>query len=396
MEIIFLTLKVVIVIIGMYLFASAIYIFIHALAGHFFKSKKVDEAYAYPKGVVLIPAYKEDAVIFGVAIRALQQDYPGDFDVVVIADQLQPETMNQLKTLPIKLVEVNFEKSTKSKALNFAMAQLKDEYEFSVILDADNILQKGGLKRFADYIMSGEMVVQGRRTAANLETDFSFLDSLSEEMNNHIYNAGSNALNYSSRIVGSGVAFGYELLKKVMLEIDVVGGFDKALELKLIQAKYKITYAPEIVTYDEKVDNAEVFGKQRSRWLSAQYQFFFQNITQGMIELLRGNKDYAAKLFQYILPPRLLFPMIALLGAITILTVYPFGGMIWMMAFVFVFFAYLISIPKRLYGKKMFESGGAILTAAFQTVKALLSMNSASKTFVHTPHKGSEISSYDK
>lgn len=396
MDIIFLTLKVVTVIIGIYLFTSAIYIFTHALAGHFFESKKVKEAYAYPKGVILIPAYKEDAVIFSVAVRALQQDYPGDFDVVVIADHLQGETMEQLKTLPIKLVEVNFEKSTKSKALNFAMDQLKDEYEFSVILDADNILQKGGFKRFADYIMSGEMVVQGRRTAANLETNFSFLDSLSEEMNNHIYNAGSNALNYSSRIVGSGVAFQYELFKNMMGEIDVIGGFDKALELKLIQAKHKITYAPDIVTYDEKVDNAEVFGKQRSRWLSAQYQFFFKNIAKGWTQLLKGNVDYIVKLIQYILPPRLLFPMIALLGAIILITTYPLAGILWMSAFVFVFFGYLISIPKRLYGKKMFESGGTVIVAAMQTVKALLNMNSASKTFVHTPHKGSEISSYDK
>lgn len=396
MELIFLTFKILSVLIGIYLVISAAYIFIHAIAGHFFKPKNVNEAYAYPKAVVLIPAYKEDAVIFGVAMRALQQDYPGDFDVVVIADQLKEETMDQLSTLPLKLVEVNFEKSTKSKALNFAMDQLDDEYEFSVILDADNIMQKGSLKRFADYIMAGETVVQGRRTASNLETDFSFLDSLSEEMNNHIYNAGSNALNYSSRIVGSGVAFQYQLFKRVMKEIDVVGGFDKALELKLIQSKHKITYAPDVVTYDEKVDDAEVFGRQRSRWLSAQYQFFFENVIQGMVQLLRGNGDYVAKLFQYILPPRLLFPMISFVGAAVVLSVYPAGGMIWMAAFLLVFFGYILSIPRRLYSKKMFESGGAIFTAAFQTVKALLNMNSAAKTFVHTPHKGSEISSYDK
>lgn len=396
MEIIFFTFKMLSVLIGIYLLTSAAYVFIHAIAGHFFKVKAVKEAYAYPKCVVLIPAYKEDAVIFGVAMRAVQQDYPGDFDVVVITDQLKSETISHLYTLPIKVIEVNFEKSTKSKALNFAMAQLDDEYEFSVILDADNVMQKGALKKFADYIMAGETVVQGRRTASNLETDFSFLDSLSEEMNNHIYNAGSNALNYSSRIVGSGVAFQYPLFKAVMKEVDVVGGFDKALELKLIQSNHKITYASDVVIYDEKVDDAEVFGRQRSRWLSAQYQFFFENLIQGIIQFLRGNGDYVAKLFQYILPPRLLFPIICFLGSVVVLPVYPAAGIIWIAAFLLVFFAYILAIPKRLYGKKMFELGGAVFTAAFQTVKALLNMNSAAKTFVHTPHKGSEISSYDK
>lgn len=396
MEIIFITLKVFTVLIGIYFLISAVYILIHAIAGHFFKPKKVQEAYAYPKGVILIPAYKEDAVIFGVAFRALQQHYPGYFDVVVIADQLKTETIQKLQTLPVKLVEVNFEKSTKSKALNFAMSKLEKEYEFSVILDADNIMQKGSLKKFADYIMAGETVIQGRRTASNLETDFSFLDSLSEEMNNHIYNAGSNALNCSSRIVGSGVAFQYKTFKNVMKEVDVVGGFDKALELKLIQAKHKIIYAPEIITYDEKVDSAEVFGRQRSRWLSAQYQFFFENLAQGMSQLLKGNGDYVTKLFQYILPPRLLFPMFCFFGALVTVIFDPSTGIIWVAAFVFILTAYLLSIPKRLYGKKMMESGGAVFKAAFQTMKALFKMNSAAKTFVHTPHKGAEISSYDK
>src|SRR5690606_12565341 len=95
---------------------------------------------AHRKTVILIPAYKEDTVIVSSVKALLQVNYPKDFfDIVVIADSLQPATLIELDALPIKTVEVAFEKSTKAKALNQAMAVLKDEYEIAVISDADNI-----------------------------------------------------------------------------------------------------------------------------------------------------------------------------------------------------------------------------------------------------------------
>jgi cellulose synthase/poly-beta-1,6-N-acetylglucosamine synthase-like glycosyltransferase len=41
---------------------------------------------------------------------------------------------------PIKLIEVSFDKSTKSKALNKAMATLDQDYDIAVVLDADNVM----------------------------------------------------------------------------------------------------------------------------------------------------------------------------------------------------------------------------------------------------------------
>jgi cellulose synthase/poly-beta-1,6-N-acetylglucosamine synthase-like glycosyltransferase len=42
--------------------------------------------------------------------------------------------------LPIKLIEVSFDKSTKSKTLNKAMATLDQDYDIAVVLDADNVM----------------------------------------------------------------------------------------------------------------------------------------------------------------------------------------------------------------------------------------------------------------
>jgi cellulose synthase/poly-beta-1,6-N-acetylglucosamine synthase-like glycosyltransferase len=373
-----------------YFLLSALYIFVHALAGHFFNPKKYKNDKS-PKALILIPAYKEDNVIVSVAKKALSQKYNGEFDVVVIADKLKENTIRNLKKLPIKLIEVSFEKSTKSKALNLAMSKLNDDYNFVIILDADNVMEENAIKLFSDYFVNNVDIVQGKRTASNLNSNFSYLDGISEEVNNHIYCAGSNALGFSSRLVGSGMAFNYKLFKEVMLEIDVIGGFDKALELKMISKNKKIVYDPNIITYDEKVENAEVFGNQRSRWLSAQYEFFFKNIKNGINQLLKGNFDYVIKLYQFILPPRLLFPLITFIGSL--ITYITFNQLFytWLSSFLLVVISYTISIPLNKFNYRMFLVFGSLLEAMWQTIKAIFKMKKASKEFIHTPHKGLEI-----
>ena len=125
-----------------YFTISCLYVLAYAVAGHFYKKQKHLPNQKLNKLAVFIPAYKEDAVIVEVAQKALFQQYPPSFfDVIIIADSLQDQTLNNLKKLPIKLVEVSFENSTKAKALNAAMNSLTKTYNYAIILDADNIME---------------------------------------------------------------------------------------------------------------------------------------------------------------------------------------------------------------------------------------------------------------
>src|SRR5689334_17493244 len=112
-----------------------------AFGGLLYKSPALPATIKNLRFCVLIPSYKEDAVILDGAQKNLLQSYPASFfDIVVIADSLQPATIAALRKLPIKVVEVSFESSTKVKSLNTALAQLPDEYDYAVILDADNVM----------------------------------------------------------------------------------------------------------------------------------------------------------------------------------------------------------------------------------------------------------------
>ena len=77
------------------------------------------------------------------------------YDVVVIADQLQEETMQKLKALPILVTEVFLETSTKVKALNIAFKDLEKSYDHAIIIDADNVMEKNFISKMNRLHCSG-------------------------------------------------------------------------------------------------------------------------------------------------------------------------------------------------------------------------------------------------
>jgi len=399
MDYIYFILHIIEYTIFIYLGLSAIYILIFAFAGKLMSGKKSKniKPVKLRKYAVLIPGYKEDNVICEVAIESLKQDYPTDcFDIVIIADSFQPETIEKLKLLPIKLIEVVFEKSTKSKALNKAMEVLGDKYDVALVLDADNIMETGFISKINKAFDDGFQIVQGHRIAKNTNTSFAILDAISEELNNHIFRKGHRALGLSSALIGSGMAFDYSLFKKRMLEINAVGGFDKELELTFLRDKKKIEYIEDALVYDEKVQKVEVFENQRKRWLSAQFVYFGRFFFSGLYHLLfKRNIDFFDKVIQMISPPRILLIGITGILALIISLVQIFTPTTdffsipysyWIIVFIIVVLAFILSIPAKFYNR---ETLNALLTLpkAFTSMfLSLFKLKGANKKFIHTQH----------
>ena len=231
-------------IILLYFVYVVVYTAFFAFAGVFYKALPLLPTQRNLKFCVLIPSYKEDAVIIDVAQKALNQSYAHDhYDVVIIADSLQPSTIAFLQTLPIKVIEVQFESSTKVKSLNMALGQLpNDKYDYAVILDADNIMEPDFLQRqnalLAGY---GFKAVQGQRKPKNQNTNLAFLDGVSEAINNHLFRQGSNPIGLSSALIGSGMIFPYAVLKDELSMIDTTVEY-KALQIAFVERAYHINY----------------------------------------------------------------------------------------------------------------------------------------------------------
>ena len=386
----------------LYLGFSAIYIFIFALAGRLFYKKKLHTVSTKNRKIaVLIPGYKEDSVIIDVAQQSLNQDYPKEmYDIIIIADSFLPKTIEQLKLLPIKVIEVTFDKSTKSKALNKAMETLGDDYDIALVLDADNIMATDFITKINEAFDNGFEVVQGHRVAKNTNTAFAILDAISEEINNHIFRKGHRALGLSSALIGSGMAFEYKMFKNRMLEINAVGGFDKELELTLLRDKIKIEYLETALVFDEKVQKVEVFENQRKRWLSAQFVYFSRFFFDGLFHLfLKANIDFFDKVYQMISPPRvLLFGITGIIAVISLIISILFPQNIilsiflsyWISIFIIVLLAFILSIPVKFYNRDTLRALFTLPKAFWSMFMSLFKLKGANKKFIHTQHGSTE------
>jgi cellulose synthase/poly-beta-1,6-N-acetylglucosamine synthase-like glycosyltransferase len=383
------------IILTAYVAFSTVYIFIFGFASLFRTEHKLFGTSDQYKCLVLIPAYKEDVVILEVAKKATEVDYPNDkLDIVVIADSLKETTLEKLRALPINVHVVDFEKSTKAKALNSALDHYQSDYDIVYVIDADNIMEADFIKKVNYPFDKGFVAVQGHRVAKNTNTKVAILDAISEEINNSIFRQGHRALGVSSAFIGSGLAVKYDIFTRMMKNVTHVGE-DKELEMFLLKENYKIEYTPDAYVYDEKVQQYGNMVNQRRRWLFAQFDFFGQYIGDATINLItKGNTNYFDKVLQQALIPRSLligliglyfvvFAVLALFG----LNHYSFLYIEqWISIALILVLTLLISIPKKHYNKQtlmaVMQLPKGIVVMFISLIKSAFSGN----TFFHTTH----------
>lgn len=381
-----------------YVGIGVLYFLVFALAALLPFRKKAATTDKQAKIAVFIPGYKEDGIIYHVAEDALKQQYPHYlFDVIVIADSFDPRTIQKLKHLPIILNEVSFEKSTKAKSINETMGMLQKGYDIAVVLDADNLMAPNFLKLVNDSYQNGAQAMQGHRTAKNQDTAFARMDAMSEEINNNIFRKGHTVLGLPSALIGSAMAFDYQMYKEVMAGIDVVSGFDKELEVQLISRGIDIEYLQDALVYDEKVQSSEIFEKQRTRWLAAQVNFAKKYFFPSVLSLVtKGQVALFDKTLQFVILPRAL-TIAAMVILVLVSAIIP-NPILWKLSLaIFAGFvlAMLVAIPKRFYNGRMLSTLFNLPKAIFAMLGSLLKINQAKNTFIHTPHSHVEAKNVD-
>lgn len=388
MELILHILDIIFWLIFIYLGSYCLYLFVFSVCGRLIKVAAPPATDHLHKFVIYIPAYKEDAIILNTAASATNIDYPEHlYHVCVIADSLQPETVAQLKTMRLQVVEVVFESSTKSKALHKAIEHTADDFDAAVVYDIDNVAAPDFLQHINRYLAAGHKVIQGHRVAKNTDTPIAVLDAISEEINNHIFRKAQRVFGLSAAIIGSGMALEYQLFKSVMLRIDAVGGFDKEMGLLLTRDKISVAYSEEALMYDEKVSKGDNFKNQRKRWLSAQFSLFRKYWKSGLAALFKeGNLDYFNEVYHTAILPRVLMMGIMPLMLIFSLTGIGPAWQYWLVATLLCYIAIVAAIPPRFFDKKL---GRAVLKLPFIFFTMLLllfKLKGANKKFIHTTH----------
>lgn len=390
MEQIYKIIHLLLWILAVYLSFNCLYLVIFALAGLFPLAGVQKYASSYKKIAVLFPTYHADEVIIESVRATLVHDYKGEFGIVVIADGLMPDTIKQLEVMGAEVIEVFFEKSTKGKALLYAIEKLKNRgFDIAVVLDVDNLMGPHCLEAVNSSFQHGHKVIQLHRTAKNLDTSFAFLDACNEEINNHIYRKGQAVLGLSPALIGSGMAFDYSYFYTLLKNVGDTVGEDKKMDFLIAGDRTKVTYLNDIFVYDEKVSSASVFTTQRTRWIASQIEFLRIYTMPGIKELFKGNIEFFNKTVQTMLMPRIL-----LLGLLFVMALQSFfnrlgpGKILWLTLFFSICVTLLISVPIRFYrDKRLYLAIWQIPRAMIGMVIALFSIGKVKKSNLATPHQ---------
>lgn len=368
------------------------YLLFYTIASYFYRPPSYPAAKKQRRFLVLFPAYKEDRVIVNAVRSFLRQDYPATlFDVIVISDQMQPETNETLRQLPIRLLTADYTDSSKAKALTLAMNSLAGEaYHVVAVLDADNIVTPNFLSEINRAFDTGLRSVQARRTGKNLHTGVALLDGVSEEINNAIFRSGHNAVGLSASLSGSGMAFDAEWFARNVKRLQTAGE-DKELETLLLQQRIHTGYLSQLPVYDEKTQKTTAIKKQRKRWIAAQFGTLLTVLPDLPKALFKGNLDYCDKIFQWMLPPRLL-QLAAVFGlALAAMLFCPAQtGIKWVMLALGQTAALLLPIPRQLWNKQLLKAVTKIPLLALMMAGNLFKLKGANRNFIHTEHGGKE------
>ena len=337
--------------------------------------------------LVLFPAYSEDRVIVGSVKKFLFQNYPQDkYHVAVISDHQQESTERLLSGLPVTVLRPVFDKSSKAKALQYAISEVSGQYNYVVVLDADNIVETNFLHRLNILLKEGYKAVQCHRCAKNSDSSVSVLDGVSEEINNTLFRKAHNLIGLSSALIGSGMCFDYSWFSSHVTKLTTAGE-DRELEVFLLREGIYIKYADDILVFDEKVSSADNFQRQRQRWMSAQVNCFLSMLRHLPEAVIHLNINYIDKTIQQMLIPRSMLLLGLLFMSFLISIIAPWWSLKWWSLLLLTCLSLFLAIPARLRTKAVFSKVGTLLRLSIKMARNVRHIDHKNEDFIHTDHK---------
>ena len=351
------------------------YFTVFTIAAQFKRGTKVTKSKRQNRFIILIPAYKCDNVIERTVNSVLGQIYPQRlFDIVVISDHLQEMTNFKLAQYPITLLTPNFRRSTKGKALQYAINNLPQFkiYDIAMVLDADNLV----LPEFLDeinnaYESAGTKAIQAHRVSKNRDTATAILEATFEEINNTIFRQGHISMGLPAAICGSGMAFNYNWFKENIIKTKAEFE-EKELEALLMRQHIFVDYFDDIYIFDEKNRASSAFKRKRGQWQTDQLRSLAKNIRYLPGAIYNKQYDLIDKILQWMLIPRTLMMGIILIMSVTLPFIYMSLAIKWWIIASLILLVFAIATPNYLVDKQWDR---AFMKIPFVIITSLLHIN---------------------
>lgn len=363
-----------------------VYLFIYALAS----LKKYKNPYPKAKKqhrflVLFVVLRNGKEVIESVNHFLDNQTYPRNlYDIAVAATQLPEEDLITLLQLPVNIVVPDKEHCTKIYAIQQVMERYSPhEYDAITIFNSDNKVVPEALNLFNNAYYSGCDAIQAHRMTENLTSSVAVLSAASEEINNHLFRKAHTALGFSSALIGSGMMFDFEMFHRLAPKL-TGSDFTKSMEVELLKENIYTEYMEEVVCYCKKTEDTSGYSKERQRWLNAQYKSTMIALIQFPISFLQGKWDLCEKLFQWLMPSRLLLIAYIIICTIIMTMLDWTLSLKWYILLGMLFISFLIALPEseisHRFRKAIWSLPILIFTSAFSHISRIFKKKHKAKT----------------
>ncbi|MBI4744128.1 MAG: glycosyltransferase family 2 protein [Actinobacteria bacterium] len=327
------------------IYATRYYLF--SLFGHRKAEYKV-KPFSFPFISIVVPAHNEEKVIARTITRLIDLEYPPEkMEIIIINDSSVDNTARILdffsKNGLIKILERcrykkkekfmyeqnnkihklerNMDKSMQGKAaaLNSVLDFADKSSEIIVLFDGDHYPEnKDILSKIVSYMTDEKVcIVQADVRTINANTNI-ITKFVSVERDSA--NIDQNARSFLGAIPQhSGTAAGIRV--SFLRE---AGGWDEDsltddtdLTFAAVSNNYKIIYDPDLVSWEEGVDNLKAYWKQRTRWARGHMRVFFKYWYK---VLTSSNLTFRERIDGFFLLAYYFIPIIIGLSFILILT----------------------------------------------------------------------------
>lgn len=387
--------------ISIYFLFYSIYWVATLAIGAFYKERKPKVSTKLDdRWLIVLPAYSPNSTFLEV-ITKIRENRPNDIELEVYV-LFQNTTSKFIDSCYQKLEFLcNHKSFGKMKgnsyinALKFICYQIENDNKLKdfdpthvILLDKDNIIADDFFEKMIGYRKAGYDLIQGRRLPFSSQNGVASYDQISEALNDMMMRQYRVVRGWLPELSGSGFLVSKSAFISGINSLDVNNpGMDKNLLINWLINNEKINacYTESTIVYEEKTDDLEVLGAQRTRWFAEQYQtlgtYFWRLLLNGFRHFRLEVLDYIVALSR---PPRsihlLLVPILFLLEFLIFKKI---GANL--ISFAFIIIGVVIFLTKKKLWKAAFQVLMIFPSLIFSNLKSILNIGSKTKgNFIHT------------
>ena len=252
-----------------YLALATVYLLVLATAYFVVKDGEPGDAAPLNRFAVLVPAHNEELLVGTLCKSLLEINYPKEqYEIFLIADNCQDATADIGRQHGVNVLERNDpDHGGKGQALDWGIKQLGlDQFDAVFIVDADNYVDSDVLRELNRLLNQGEQAIQCYNAVGNRDdSGFTQLLYVSRVIGNQLYHQAKHKLGLSSYLMGNGICFRADLLRKKGWTA-FSEGEDWEYYAQLIDDQIKIGFAVRAKVFHQESRSLNQATSQRLRW----------------------------------------------------------------------------------------------------------------------------------